>query len=370
MAEAIREYGRTARHLLDTHESSAVSYAALWLLLATLAPLVSDEDAFRADLGLSIREANAVALELLRQPHGGVATALGAWMAPGLDRPSVLPVRFDDLPPHDVLHQWTREVTCGLLDEFPVAVAPDNLLLLASALVCRPRWSGGVQPGDEDSELIVTERLLAVVETSVGTVAVAKPNTAEPVDVLSVIAAPEVPAARAWDAVDDVVGMLAAGQVATNSFPSSMRSAEVESGHAWGVHDSIRTYWSDAPPDGAEVWDARLPAWSATTCHNLLNAPGVSLVTESLRAFLPKPDDIQCVQGATACYDETGFSAAAVTSLALSGSLPQPEWRRVRQVTLRFDRPHAVVAVARGGAWDGIPLFQSWVSTSPTGGRQ
>ena len=30
-------------------------------------------------------------------------------------------------------------------------------------------------------------------------------------------------------------------------------------------------------------------------------------------------------------------------------------------MTLGFDRPHAVVAVARGGAWEGVPVVHAWV---------
>ena len=36
------------------------------------------------------------------------------------------------------------------------------------------------------------------------------------------------------------------------------------------------------------------------------------------------------------------------------------EYGRTKDVT--FDRPHAVVAVARGGAWEGVPLFHCWVT--------
>lgn len=30
-------------------------------------------------------------------------------------------------------------------------------------------------------------------------------------------------------------------------------------------------------------------------------------------------------------------------------------------MTLSFDRPHAVVALARGGAWEGVPVVHAWV---------
>jgi hypothetical protein len=73
--------------------------------------------------------------------------------------------------------------------------------------------------------------------------------------------------------------------------------------------------------------------------------------------------DVRCIQSATATYDEEGFSAAAVTAIDfIATGMPHQHLRTVRQVSLTFDRPHAVIAIARGGAWDRIPLFQAWVS--------
>lgn len=110
------------------------------------------------------------------------------------------------------------------------------------------------------------------------------------------------------------------------------------------------------------MWEARLPAWSATHTTDLATAPGVGLIAAPIQAMLPEESDVSCVQNVSATYDEDGFSAAAVTVLAVAGSAPpMGESRTIRQVTLSFDRPHAVVAVARGGAWDGIPLFHAWV---------
>ena len=125
----------------------------------------------------------------------------------------------------------------------------------------------------------------------------------------------------------------------------------------------MRTYWGDAPEDGSEVWEARLPAWSATTTHDLTDAPGVALVAEPIKALLPEDSDVRCIQSATATYDEEGFSAAAVTAIDfIATGMPDQHLRAVRQVSLTLDRPHAVIAIARGGAWERIPLFQAWVT--------
>jgi hypothetical protein len=38
--------------------------------------------------------------------------------------------------------------------------------------------------------------------------------------------------------------------------------------------------------------------------------------------------------------------------------------RTIRRVELTFDRPHAVIAIARGGPWEGVPVFNAWVTPS------
>ena len=42
--------------------------------------------------------------------------------------------------------------------------------------------------------------------------------------------------------------------------------------------------------------------------------------------------------------------------------MPEQYLRTVRQVSLTFDRPHAVIAIASGGGWDRMPLFHVWVN--------
>ncbi|OBF98657.1 hypothetical protein A5790_02685 [Mycobacterium sp. 852002-51152_SCH6134967] len=83
----------------------------------------------------------------------------------------------------------------------------------------------------------------------------------------------------------------------------------------------------------------------------------------SLREVVPNLDgSLECVQGPTAAYNEYGFEAAAITALAMATGAPQLVERTIHRVEVTFDRPHAVVAVARGGAWEGVPLLHCWVT--------
>lgn len=362
VAAAIRAYAASARTHLAGDEAQAVSYAGLWLLLASYAPVVTDAAAFRSVFGLTPEQAKEAANRLLAEPHPTVAAALGGWLRPGVALGGELPVALDALPSQEALDRWAAERTRGLINSFPIKLDPLTLLVLASALVLTPRWSGGVDHDDADDMLVVSSGLRAVVQTSVGPVAVASPATEDAVDVISVIAAPGVAPAQVWTAVDEVLVALSAGQVRSNSFPSGMPPGEVEQGHAWTSVEFERRFWGDAPEDGSDVWEARVPEWSATTAIDLVSAPGVDLIAAPIQAMLPEGSDVTCVQKVTARYDDEGFSAAAVTAMAFAArGAPAPKFRRIREVTLTFDRPHAVIAVARGGVWDEVPLFQAWV---------
>ena len=68
-----------------------------------------------------------------------------------------------------------------------------------------------------------------------------------------------------------------------------------------------------------------------------------------------------CRQVVRAEFDADGFKAAAVTAMARVGSAPEFVKARVRRVDLDLRGSHAVVAVARGGAWEGVPLVSAWV---------
>ncbi|ULE34040.1 hypothetical protein [Mycobacterium sp. IDR2000157661] len=68
------------------------------------------------------------------------------------------------------------------------------------------------------------------------------------------------------------------------------------------------------------------------------------------------------MQAATTAHDENGFEAAAVTALVMTTGAPQFVERTIHRVEVTFDRPHAVVVVARGGPWEGMPLFHCWVT--------
>ncbi|TQK70397.1 hypothetical protein [Nocardioides sp. SLBN-35] len=369
-AAAQRDHAARLRERLGLAEAPILSATGLWLLLAAVAESVTDPADRRAledALGVPAVDATATVGALLADPHPAVGAALGGWVRPDLTlrAPVPGPVPVGPLPGQAALDAWAREHTRGLIPTFPAQVDARTLLLLASALVTEPRWRARLQ-ADRDGRLLLDDGLQALVATeAAGVVALACPPTDDGIDVLSVIAAPGVAAADVWRAVDEVVAHRLGGGLAAGDRPSG----PMADGHAWRVREVVESFAArQAPQDGAELWTSRLPAWKAYARHDLSAAPGVAEVGRVVAGLLPPEAlregiDLECVQAATATYDADGFRAAAVTALSVrAAGMPSYVERRVRRVELAFDRPHAVVAVARGGAWDGVPLFHAWVT--------
>jgi hypothetical protein len=144
---------------------------------------------------------------------------------------------------------------------------------------------------------------------------------------------------------------------------------------------------------------AVLPAWSATSSHNL-GDPSLGFAAAK-NAIAPVSDPWQARQSAMARYSRTGFEAAAVTAVGIALAARMPGRRR--EAELRFGHPYAVVAITtdaggdsdggagdvkagrsaasssaagnsafgrgragRGsagpGPWHGLPVFSAWVS--------
>lgn len=360
-ADLVTRYAASVRDALGLATAPAVSYAGLWLLLAHLAPVASGDrrEAVARVLGTPCDDAATLAAELLAEPHPTIAAALGAWSRVALRSP--LASEVTAMPDQAGLDGWAAEHTRGLITRFPVTVSPATLLIAATALVLQPRWAEELAT-DDDGMLLLDDGLQALVDTeAAGRVAVAKPFSSDGVDVVSVIAAPEVPPEDVWRGVDEVVAQLNRGALWHGTHPG------LDDGHAWTVRDVTETFvaW-DAPGEDELRWRSRLPRWSGNAHSVLTDAPGVADIVAALVEAEPQlGGPFECVQAATAAYDESGFSAAAVTALVGLTGAPQFVECTFSRVEIAFDRPHAVIAVARGGPWEGVPVFSAWVTPVP-----
>jgi hypothetical protein len=257
-AGLVTRYAALARdRLADTTTAPAVSYAGLWLLLAHLAPLASDDHrrAIAEAVGISCDEAATLASELLTAPHATIATALGAWSRVALKTELAVPI--EAMPDQTGLDRWAADHTRGLIKSFPVTIDAETLLVFATALVLQPRWSTELGT-DDDGMLVLADGLQTIVDTrAAGRVAVAEPFSNDGVDVISVIAAPEISPQEVWSAVDEVVGKLNQGALRHGEYPVG----NLVDGHSWTVREVTKTFieW-DAPADFDDGHLAQPPA--------------------------------------------------------------------------------------------------------------
>lgn len=368
------------RHVLGRH--AVASPLGLWLLLALVGPATrgTSRRDLEAVLGTTVDDAAARAGALLSDPHPAVSALAAVW-----DRK--LGRAFDDwvrtlpdvvergpVPDQSRADAWARAGTGGLIDEFPLQLDGLTRLVLASALATDIGWArplgttnelGGVFGTAIGTALMLSEGIQLIVETdAAGLVAVAAPPSSSALDVFSVIAAPEVVPHDVDIAAHQVAAMLRGDQRGARRVPVE----ELADGHAWTVTE--RRERRVGGPDVHAEWRSCLPAWSATSDHDLKDAPGIAPVFDTLRGFARREDlpvEFAAKQSAVASYTREGFKAAAVTAFDMvAGSVPQFHEVLVRRIEIRFNRPYAVLACADRSdgpaAWRGVPVFSAWVS--------
>ncbi|MFN8026661.1 MAG: serpin family protein [Acidimicrobiia bacterium] len=374
-----------------------------WLLVALAAPLTTGDERAEVEavLGTTADDAHARAAALLAQPHDAVAHAVAVWHREELVRPaftewsdSLHDVETGPVPSQEGADRWTSEHTKGLIEHFPAEIDELSALVLASALATKVQWTtpfGRVPSVFLDAELspapgswgTLVQRVLAaprtghdigVVDTErVGQVGVHAAESADGLVVVSVMADPDRPRHDVRVAALDVATALVCGDT-TSARRIGIADLPVGPHGAWELREE--TVDRDRQP-AAERTEAFLPAWGADAQHDLAGvaAPGIAPTLTTLAALVASgdgPPDMSAVQAAVARYTSEGFEAAAVTAM-VARTLSRPKHTHTQRVlTVRFDRPYAVVAVARDDAaptpadsrgWHGVPVFSAWVET-------
>ncbi|MBU8860593.1 MULTISPECIES: hypothetical protein [unclassified Micromonospora] len=374
----------------DTHH--VASPLGAWLLLALTGPAATGDAraALAEALDADPDDAAAEARALLAAPHPMVAAATALWertpAAELADWRATLPEATErgPLPGQAALDVWARERTGGLIDRFPVDVAPDTLLVLASALATRLSWADpfDTAPGAElGTGSAWSSQLNRVLRTPpfghrcwvaatdrAGDVAVhaAPARTGDDgagMLVVSVAAAPEVPAAEVLAAAQELAS--AAALVPDSSMPGRRSLFDLPLGETplWTLREEpINTF---APDGREERATAVLPCWSASSRHDL-TAPGLGFdaAARALGGLLGLTGPgFDAAQSAVARFGRYGFEAAAVTAFGMVAGLPPEGVARVAE--LRFGHPYAVVAAATdpaGGPWHALPVYSAWVA--------
>ena len=397
---ALARYARSFHQVAgDGHH--VASPLGAWLLLALAGPVCAGDDLRQLTqiLGVDADAAAGLAAELLSHPHpvihAGSAVWGGSGSAPGTRIASWLaglPPQVDTgpVPAQAGLDAWARRHTAGLIDRFPVEGGATVTWLLATALATRVSWQrpfdlapasalGPASPwaatltrvlrtpgGPGNGRVPGHDQFIAVTDAT-GDVAVHAASARDGLVVVSVAAAPEVPAADVLSAAYDLGTALAAGRPLARR---SLFDLPLGDGAAWTI--TQERAGTTAPDGKEERCTAVLPAWSAHSAHQLTDP---QLGFAAVRHALDPIDPWQARQAAMARYTRTGFEAAAVTALAvaLSAVTRKPGIRRTAE--LRFGHPFAVVAVTTGalappgrhlpeppGPWHGLPVFSAWVA--------
>lgn len=378
----------------DTHH--IVSPLGAWILLALVAPLATgrDRDALERVLGCSAGAARAAADELLGQVPPALALAVAAWHRGGIG--AVLDAWRRALPPaahtgpipsQAKADAWVRQQTHRQIASIPVELQDEDRLVLASAIATDVPWNTpfALVPAAELGGAWASRvtrvmrryggapvKVVARTEAA-GLVGVSHERGGAGLEVVSVIAAPDVPASRVLMAAYDV----AAGIVGLPSTAVFVPAFELPlTGHAWCVRELELELTRGAMRQ--ERSEVTIPAWSARTdLRRLIASPGTGFaeIAQALLAQLPDApsgNSVTASQSAVARFDTNGFSAAALTIMVIPGAEgPRPPFRAIeRTVEVRFDRPFAAVAVMKPSfmhcenheRWRGLPAFGAWVT--------
>lgn len=373
----------------DAHH--VASPLGAWLLLALTGPAATGGTRTELEeaLGTDVATAAETAGALLAAPHPLVASATALWER----RPFAglagwragLPeqTQTGPLPDRATLDTWAREHTGGLIEQFPLDVPPETLLILASALATKLSWADPFQvaPAEQlGSGSAWAGRLRRVLRTPAwghrswiaattraGDVAVhaapARADGSAGMLVVSVAAAPDVPAVDVLAAAQEVA--VAAATAPDEAGPDRRSLFELPLGETtlWTLREEpTRTFAADGREERAS---AVLPCWSAQSRHDLTPAGfGFAAATQALGELIGTPQPpYEVVQAAVARYGRFGFEAAALTAMGVLTALPPEGVARVAE--LRFGHPYAVVAVATesaGGPWHGVPVYSAWVT--------
>lgn len=362
MAPLIARYA-TAFHRAVGDVHHVASPLGAWLILALAAPAAHGpvRDELADVLGTSPEHARDVAAALLAKPHAAVASAAAVWRDASVITPlqawlDGLPdaVEVGGIPSAAAANQWASSHTLGLIEQFPLEIRPDTVLVLASALATRVEWEQhfevvpSAQLRSQWAERVahvlrsVPQHDAYIASSPVGDVAVHTARSADGLEVTSLIAAPDVPAAEALAAAHGSLQRRSLFDLPLGDHP------------LWTIEE--------ARGRRSERCIAVLPTWSAESEHALLRPElGFPAVARALAELLPtRRHDLDAKQKALARYTRTGFEAAAVTGMMMTTALVTEG--RQRTATLRFGHPYAVVARASGGEWDGVPVFSAWVT--------
>ncbi|MGP8297568.1 serpin family protein [Streptomyces inhibens] len=373
----------TARWVRETlgERGTVLTAAGVWPLLALLAgPSAGPAREELAEaLGTDAEHAVREGCELLAalDSTDGVHAAAALWARRTL---ALHPAWLERLPldlhgeltadpaaDQEAMDAWARRHTDGLIEQMPVQVTPDMLLVLASALLVRTTW---VQPFREyparvaegpwaGRELSALSRSgpeveqVAVHDTPAGPLTAVRVAGDNGLDVHLLLGGPQTPGGE----------VLRHGVAALDDAYPTASGAELTEGAGPGLTvTTVPSY------DGVPCFDLTATRFTVDGEHDLLKHAalfGLTTASDTSRGHFPgiseQPLAVSAArQTATATFGALGFRAAAVTVMPVAaGSVPPPPPYQAQQISARYDRPFGFLAVHRAS---GLVLVAGWVA--------
>lgn len=379
--------GRWVRAVVSGAESTALTGAGAWPLLALLAGAADGpaRGELESALGVGADGATALGREVVEAMGAmdGVAAATGLWTRHDLPvRPeweAQLPqgvrgvLTGDSERDGQELDAWAARHTGGAIAEMPAPLTPDTQLVLAGALLVKTAWRLPFQPGmltpasgpwrgrtlaglrrttdDVDGVLRV------IPETPAGPLTLSGIAGDNGLDVHLVLGAEDVPGGQVLEA--------GIGAVA-GRYPGWGGSALSYGEAGPGVAVMAAASWDDTPTVALTT-----PQFTVAAEHDLLRYAelfGLRTAQDTSRGHFPgiSPSPLALSSGQqsiTASFSAEGFWAAAVTAMAVAPGGGPPQ-RTAKRISVTYDRPFGFLAVHRAS---GLVLTAGWVTEPEPG---
>ncbi|WP_159837821.1 serpin family protein [Nocardia sp. CY41] len=351
-----------------------VSGAGVWPLLALLASAADGpaRDELATAVGVPAADGQDSALRLLRdiRRSDAVSAALGVWVGRELPLHEAWSRALPEgvlarLAGQSELDSWAARHTDGLIERFPAAVDPGALLVLATALVAKTRWTIPFDVGTLTSKDGPWQGHrgpgLSRVSGDTGNAAIL--DAPEPVTRVVVEGVADLD-------VHLLTGTGTAGVVLETGLAALSGTVPIRSDLPVGSTGPGLTVRSEPVPTGSGQLRLRLPPFEVRSTHDLLAAAGLFGLADAAdctRGHFPAISSFPlCVgQGAQevlARFGHDGFEAAAVTAFALRAVAAPLRQHHAPVVSVVFDRPFGFLAVHRP---TGLAVVAGWIATPP-----
>jgi serine protease inhibitor len=272
------------------------------------------------------------------------------------------PMTVDLLPETRlVLDRWVSDNTGGMLNQFPLEITPDTLMLLASALAVDAEWAtpfsdhsgAGLsrRDSDIDSAALLHDEALTVSRVTCATVA--------DFDV-------HLLAGAEGDSPGSVLGL---GIAAISGDGEVVVGSELRLGDAGGCLrvEQVERAHSDAI--ARRQLEISLAPFEISSSHDLINNHelfGLTAALDNSHGHFPgisgTPLAVNAAaQSSIAQFSSEGFRAAAVTAVGMELG-HAPETRKIEVVSVDFNRPFGFLVVDRSS---GLISFAGWVARIP-----